>query len=1053
MALPNEQALDASRKGGVLEPADKQPNSEQYLQLANLGSAFFKGFAKGQSKSVTSGSKVPLEIESKLLPEGQTATQTQKKLVPDMLSLEGGERFAEQGNKAQSYKQILETPTEDLTKIADDEFGVATEIADTAKAAELGQKKGLVPETEAEEFLETKTKGIIKTKEGVDFNFDKLDTGDDIKEVLNITSEIIAKGTTQFKRGVVSNQQTLDQATELLANETSFTKEILKKKVGTTLNASQMTALRLLLNASADKLAKLSDEIIGGADSGENLLKFRRLMAIHAGLQMRAKGATTEIARALQAFNIPAGLRSPQVKGDVIQELLNESGGSQHAKNLVEAYDKALKNGGKTKAAETTLKAWGSKLKRVFHEVYINGLLASTKTILKNGLATPVFTVYNQMADLLGATAMMPVRAGKKIMGKEINQDGLFFGDIAARNWGMTTAFKDAWITAWKSINTEIPASRTTKLENFNAIDSETLQVTGTLGKAVDFLGRVIRVPGAALQSTDDFWRVIIQRGALYEEAHKAYRATLSKGGSEKEALDNANMILIDPDAVKGEIEFAGNRLLLTEDLGSGVIGNLTKTIQGNFWGRFIVPFAKAPTNGIRMVAEGHPLMAVASKQVRDALSGKNGGQAKQQALSRMALGSMTMLTMFQYSDQGRLTGAMPRDAKIRAMLPPGWQPYSLVYRGENFPVDADGEPMPLYDKYGNPNGKLKYVSYAGLEPVSAFIGIGADCAERMRRVRHEAERENWASACTAATVNYFKNIPFLQGMSGFFYAIEYDDPLLLAKNPVSNLMGVFPVPFSSTVRSIKKLDDPQLYKSSKALTYYTEEDVHKMYNDSKDTDKPMNEVPYELVGTIKEESAMKEFWNNTVFTFKDQMKNNPWWEKQMEDFQFRYTVLGDKMTLGEPASVNPQRAYWNQATPFSVSSSEELKEWHKELVRIGMPLVEEKKSMKSIELSNARKGQLNFYAKDPKNQDAIKLPVMPGSKALPFQKYIEEHMNTNEYVSAAREDKILQIQRIEDLFYERAFMLMLALPENSDLKTAYDDRVRAEGYIQGARK
>jgi len=1052
MALPNEQALDASRKGGVLEPADKKPNSEQYLQLAGLGSAFFKGFAKGQSGSVTKGSKVPLEIERKLLPGDQTASQTQQKLVPDMLSLEGGERFAEQGNKAQSYKQILETPTEDLTQIADDEFGVATEIADNAKAAELGQKKGLVSEAEAEEFLETKTKGIIKTDQGIDFNFDRLDTGEAINEVLNITSEMIAKGTNQFKRGVVSNQQTLDEATALLANETAFTKEILKKKVGTTLNASQMTALRLLLNASADKLAKLSRDIIGGADSGENLLKFRRLMAIHAGLQMRAKGATTEIARALQAFNIPAGLRSPQVKGDVIQELLNESGGSDHALNLVKAYDKALKNGGKTKAAETALKAWGSKLKRVFHEVYINGLLASTKTILKNGLATPVFTVYNQMADLLGATAMTAIRSGKKIMGKEINQDGLFFGDIVARNWGMTTAFKDAWIIAWKTLNTEIPASRTTKLENFNAIDAETLGVNGTLGKAVDFLGRVIRVPGAALQSTDDFWRVIIQRGALYEEAHKAYRATLAKGGSEKEALDNAHMILIDPGAVKGEIEFAGNRMLLTEDL-SGNIGQLTKSFQNNFAGRFIVPFAKAPTNGIRMVAEGHPLMALASKKVRDDLLGKNGGQAKQQALSRMALGSMTMYTMFQYSDQGRLTGAMPRDAKIRAMLPPGWQPYSVVFRGDNFPVDADGEPLPIYDKYGNPNGKLKYVSYAGLEPVSAFIGIGADCAERMRRVRHEAEREHWASACTAATVNYFKNIPFLQGMSGFFYAIEYDDPLILVKNPVSNLIGVFPVPFSSTVRSIKKLKDPQLYKSSKALTYYTEEDVHKMFNDSQETDKPMNEVPYELVGTIKEDSAMKEYWNNTVFIFKDQMKNNPWWEKQMENFQFRYTVLGDKMTLGEPASVNPQRAYWNQATPFSVSSSEELEEWHKELVRIGMPLVEEKNSMKSIELSNARKGQLNFYAKDPKNPNAIKLPVMPGSKALPFQKYIEEHMKTFEYVNAAREDKILQIQRIEDLFYEKAFMLMLALPENSDLKTAYDDRVRAEGYIQGARK
>jgi len=1049
MALPNEQALDASRKGGVLEPADKQPNSEQYLQLAGLGSAFFKGFAKGQSKSVTGGSKVPLEIESKLLPGDQTATQTQKKLVPDMLSIEGGERFAEQGNKAQSYKQILETPTEDLTQIADDEFGVATEIADTAKAAELGQKKGLVSEAEAEEFLETKTKGIIKTDQGIDFNFDRLDTGDDIKEVLNITSEIIAKGTTQFKRGVVSNQQTLDEATELLANETAFTKEILKKKVGTTLNASQMTALRLLLNASADKLAKLSDEIIGGADSNENLLKFRRLMAIHSGLQMRAKGATTEIARALQAFNIPAGLRSPQVKGDVIQEILNESGGSKHALNLVKAYDKALKNGGTKKAAETTLQAWGSKTARVFHEVYINGLLAGTKTILKNGLATPLFTVYNQVIDLAGAITMAPIRSGKEMFGKEINQDGLFLGDIVARNWGMMTGFKDAWITGWKTLTTEIPASRTTKLENYNAIDAETLGVNGTLGKAVDFLGRVIRIPGAALQSTDDFWRVMIQRGALYEEAHKAYRATISKGGSEKDALDNANMILLDPDAVKGEVEFAGNRLLLTEDL-TGFAGDLSKFMQRSFIGKLILPFAKAPTNSVRMVGEGHPLTVLFSKKLREDLAGKNGGQVQQQALGRMSVGSMTMMLMFQYADEGRLTGAMPKDPKIRAMLPKNWQPYSLVYRGENFPVDADGTPLPMYDKYGIPNGELEYVSYAGLEPVSAFIGIGADCAERRRRVVNEADREDLVTACTAATVNYFKNIPFLQGMSGFFYSMEYDDPTIWLKQPASNLVGIFPVPFAQAVRGYKKAKDPQLYRSSKELTYYTEADVNKLYKESLLTSKPMDQIPYELVGTIKEESALKSTWNETVFMFKDQMKNNPWYQKQMDDFQFRYTVLGDKMTAGVPSSANPVKAYWNVLTPFTVSTSEELKNWHKELIRIGMPLSEEKDSMKGIALSNARKGQLNFYAKDPKNPDAIKLIVTPNTKPLPFQRYLEEHMKTHTYQSANRKEKRLQISNIEDRFYEQAFLMMIAMPENSDLQQAYNER--SKPYIQGAR-
>ena len=64
-------------------------------------------------------------------------------------------------------------------------------------------------------------------------------------------------------------------------------------------------------------------------------------------------------------------------------------------------------------------------------------------------------------------------------------------------------------------------------------------------------------------------------------------------------------------------------------------------------------------------------------------------------------------------------------------MLPPGWQPYSLVFRAEDFPTDDDGDPLPMYnEKTGLPNGKLLYVSYQGLEPVSAFLGIAASTAQ-----------------------------------------------------------------------------------------------------------------------------------------------------------------------------------------------------------------------------------------------------------------------------------------------------------------------------------
>jgi hypothetical protein len=1060
MAIPNEQAMEASRTGGVLSPASKNPNSSEYVEYANWLSAILKpkpGVLKSVidapiENSVTTGRRVPTDKETRLLPEGTSSDQVRDDLGNEILSPEGLQRFNDQNKVAVSPKQMLQTPQPDLLKMADDEFGVSQQIADTAKLAEADKARGLANEGDALDLLEMTEKKIINTDDGIDFNFEKMNSSEDVLEVINGVSEIIETGTAQFKRGKVSNVQTFEEARALLADETAFTKTILKQKMGTTLNATQMTALRMLLQSSAEKMSVLSKEILSGANSNENLLRFRRLMAIHAGLQMRAKGAQTEIARAMQAFSQPVGTRDPINKGNVIQELLDESGGASQALDLVKAFKKAEESGKKSSISELTLKGFGVKSQKVYQEIYINGMLANTKTVLKNTLATPAFIVYNQLTDLLGATTMSVIRGGKKVLGKEANPDGLFFEDIIARNYGMMTGFKDAWLSAYKTATTEIPAGRTNKIEGYNAIDSDFLGTSGTLGKAIDYMGKAIRIPGAGLQSTDDFWRLIVERGALYEQAVKAGRISRMNGADEVTANDNALMVLLDPESVAEELSVAGNRALLTENL-TGIIGKGSKAIQNNFFGKLIVPFAKAPTNAIKMVAEGHPLTlirAIFPGKLQDDLIGRNGGEVQQRTLTKFAVGSATMALTYELADNGRLTGAMPKDPKIRAMLPPNWQPYSMVFRGDDFPVDDNGDKLPYYDKYGNPNGKLVYVNYSGLEPVSAFIGIGADCAERRKRVVNQVDRENLLAACTAATTRYFKEVPFLQGMSSFFKSMDDDDWGVLARSPMSNMVGILPVPFSATLRLTNKAIDPQTYKSSVPINYYTEADANKIYNDSLLTDKPLDEIPYQLVGTVKDEGAMKEFWNASVLVWKDQMKSNPWWQKTEEEYQVRYDVLGNKLKTGVPASINPVQSWWNVLTPFAISYGEEMKPWQKELIKIGMPLQDEKKSMSGVELDNARRGQLNFIAKDPTNENAITLALLPGASPVNFQTYLSQHMTTFAYMEASRKDKIQQISDIEDDFYEAAFQQLLAKPENEDLYIAVEGRKKS--YVRGAK-
>ena len=155
-------------------------------------------------------------------------------------------------------------------------------------------------------------------------------------------------------------------------------------------------------------------------------------MAIHAGLQLRAKGAQTEIARAMQAFTVPVGARNTINIGNIKNELLNESGGREAAMDLVNAIKKGETEGGKKGMSEAIARGWAERSKKVFQEIYINGLLANTKTALKNLLATPLYIAYNQLTDIVAASTMTVVRSGQKALGKEINPDGVFFSDIFA---------------------------------------------------------------------------------------------------------------------------------------------------------------------------------------------------------------------------------------------------------------------------------------------------------------------------------------------------------------------------------------------------------------------------------------------------------------------------------------------------------------------------------------------------------------------------------------------------------------------------------------------
>ena len=203
-----------------------------------------------------------------------------------------------------------------------------------------------------------------------------------------------------------------------------------------------MTAVRILLQRSAARLETMAKQIEAGEGSPALLVEFRRQMSIHAGIQMKAKGAQTEIARALQAFKIPP---APKCHLRRFKLCYRKQAAASWPQKMATGYLKALKEGGQSNANKYVSGAWYQQISNVWMEVYINGLLSYFPTHLKNGLGNPLFMTYNTLADLGAATIGTGIRAGGRVVGKDADPEGVYYEDVFARIYGLGKHLVTLW--------------------------------------------------------------------------------------------------------------------------------------------------------------------------------------------------------------------------------------------------------------------------------------------------------------------------------------------------------------------------------------------------------------------------------------------------------------------------------------------------------------------------------------------------------------------------------------------------------------------------------
>lgn len=585
---------------------------------------------------------------------------------------------------------------------------------------------------------------------GIDFNFNYIQTPEDIHKAINDVSRVFAQNTDIAKRGVLSDEAVKDMAARL-----NIVPDIIKAGVGTTFNAEQMLAARELLVRSASKLDELTKRVKGLGPNKEDdalLLEFRNQLATHAAIQMTVKAAQTEVARALRSFRLPVdgttGIGDPAA----ITTLLNESGGRLNLKQMAEAFD-TLSMEERARFVQMAGGAW-KNLGSIWKEMYTSSIMYSPATIERNLYGSMIMNLTRGFDTAFAATAGRAIDKPIEIVFGSKSSDRVYASEAAIEFANFFLAVPKAFKAGIKAFKTDTPqyAGKDADKVPMPALSSRLFADPNTpTAQAVDFMGKAIRLPFRAMLAGDEFAKATVAQMETRRLAARQAFLAIDNGVPVDQAIDGMVMQIANPDAkILQRVDDSVKEATFQSDMGQ--IGNTMLMVRNRLGpvGTVLAPFVKTVVNVEKELFKRTPFAPV-MKEVRDELAA--GGARRQMALGKMAMGSSLMGWMMYETLDGNISGAGPTDPKRREFLRqtnPGWQPFSI--------------------KMGD-----KWVSYAGLEPIGGLIGMAATLAE-VGSVYAKDDDSDWTDLMLYAALVPFKyvgELPFMSGMANLTSLIE----------------------------------------------------------------------------------------------------------------------------------------------------------------------------------------------------------------------------------------------------------------------------------------
>lgn len=642
---------------------------------------------------------------------------------------------------------------------------------------------------------EDETKFKLDT-DAIDVDFDKIETPEDFQNVIQ-----------QYTNNLPTPNVQPNKQTKLLAEELNIKPTLLQGQGFK--SAEEVFAARTFIKQSGEYLLSLADDVLANPQDKVLQLKFKKQLATHGLFVTQFKKGRANVGRALSAFRIPT-IKDPADQADVLEALIAQQGGSANIVKIAEQTKKLVDaNSGDFSTLHSFVgDNWFQRSSKAWQEAYRGGLLFSVKTQMRNVLGNSLFLAYSipeyTIAGIYGSVENAAIGGYNLVRGRHWGdgQGGMTWELGAARLYGLVNGFIDGFRIANKSFKTGQPSDAMSKYEGANSqyFTAKNLGLENSpFGGAIDFMGKVYRLPYAGLQYGDEFFKEVARSMEMHSLImESATIISRNEGIPFREAVQKAiNDVATKPNEFTKSLDESARYFTFQDKLPGSIEKYVTALQDTPYIGTIILPFAKTPVNVTRRALDLVGAGLLNKKFLTDQ-------KYRTRTLAKITMASGAMMGISQLYAQGRITGGYPItangrfDMKAKAALDAlGWKPYSLVFAADDLP-----EGTPLFDENGLPTGDHIYVSYNGLEPIGALMGVTAHAMELMHRSNDPAVRDELALALPLAMLEYLNEMPMIQGMSDLFSAVNSFRFDKYAKDALTSMVSAPMLPLAPTTGS-----------------------------------------------------------------------------------------------------------------------------------------------------------------------------------------------------------------------------------------------------------